>query len=81
MKFWFQIVVTIGIIFVSVASVLYTWHTWRAYRLEMRAEEVCTYYLDSKRREFDSVEIWFTQRQCVNRVMGKGEAKGLSPTP
>ena len=75
MKLWFQIVVTIGIISVSVASVLYTWHTWRAYQLEMRAEEVCTYYLDSKRRDFDSVEIWFSQRQCINMVMGKGEVK------
>ena len=81
MKLWFQIVVILGIISVSVASLFYTWHTWRAYRLEMRAEEVCKYYLDSKRRDFDSVEIWFTQRQCVNMVMGKGEAKGLSPTP
>ena len=75
MKLWFQIVVTIGIIsLVSTASVLYTWQTWRAYQLEMRAEEVCKFYLDSKRRDFGAIEIWFTQRQCVNMVMGKGEA-------
>jgi hypothetical protein len=75
-KLWFQIVLAIGILAISAASLVYVWQTWRAYRLETRAEELCKFYLErnlEKGTDVDSnIEHWFDRRQCVNEIMGKG---------
>ena len=76
MKLWFQIVLCVGIVSVSAASLSYAWQIWRAYQLELRAEEICKVYLDDKFHNFPNVgdiEKWFTRRQCVNGVLEKGE--------
>lgn len=73
MKLWFQIVVAIGLLSVSAASLTYTWRAWRAYQLEKQAEEVCTPYIEEKGKDFGSVERWLTRRQCINGVLGKTE--------
>ena len=75
MKLWLQIILCLGIVSVSAASLSYTWQTWRAYQLEMRAEEICKTYLESKLSNLGDLDLWFGRRQCINMVMGRGEAK------
>ena len=76
MKLWFQIVLAIGILAISAASLVYVLQTWRAYRLETRAEELCKFYLErnlEKGADVDiNIEHWFDRRHCVNEIMGKG---------
>jgi hypothetical protein len=71
MKFWFQVIISIGILAVSAASIAYTWQTWRSYNLERRAEEICKFYLDQKAKEYGETEKWMARRSCINNVMGK----------
>lgn len=71
MKLWFQIVIAVGTLFVSAASLLYTWRAWHALQLEKRSEEICKYFVEQKRPNLGDVEQWLTRRQCVNGVMGK----------
>jgi hypothetical protein len=77
MKLWFQMVVSLGILSISAASLSYTWMTWRAYDLETRANEVCKIYVETeagdflKGRNLGEAEGWFAKWQCINRVMGK----------
>jgi hypothetical protein len=71
MKLWFQLVLTVGIISVSAASLAYTWQTWRDFQQETRSEEICKYYIEQHAKDSGDVEKWLARRQCVNGVLGK----------
>jgi hypothetical protein len=71
MKLWFQIVIAVGIMSMSAASLLYAWRAWSALQLEKRGEEICKYFVEQNWPDLGDGEKWLTRRQCVNGVMGK----------
>ena len=43
---WFQLILCIGIISVSIACGTYVWQVWRLYRFEKDAEQLCIAYVE-----------------------------------
>jgi hypothetical protein len=74
MKLWFQIVICVGIVSVSAASLSYTWQTWRSYTLEHNAREACEILhqetLPAGDREA-AADYWRRLRGCINEILGR----------
>ena len=73
-SFWFQLILCIGIITVSVACGTYVWQVWRQYTFQTNAERLCIAYVEDflkDRKDVNAVEAWLGQRDCVNRAMGR----------
>ena len=71
---WFQLILCIGIISVSIACGTYVWQVWRLYRFEKDAEQLCIAYVEDYlkgRHDVSAMEAWISQRSCVNQAMGR----------
>jgi hypothetical protein len=79
---WFQVIVCVGILAISVASATYTWRTWHVYGLERRAAKVCKSYVEIRMPGYidlkdattkedirKGLEAWMARRACINQVM------------
>ena len=86
-RLWLQLVLCVGVLSVSAASLAYTWQTWQTQRFESRVAAICKGYVESANPDyavkdaktqadfFNAIGGWMAQRDCVNRVVGHNFSK------